>query len=178
MGDKHSSFFNIYSENPESCGLAIMTIGDKLVARALVWKLNSIKSNGDKLIDKPEYFMDRIYYTDDYQLVTMKNFAKEKGWSFRKSYDYDNKDLIIFNDKDYKVSMSVKVKKSNYDDTYPYMDTFSRYDHFSGLLWNDKIRRKGGHILVSTQGTFEPSISKRKMYINRFKDLFKNDNDN
>ena len=36
------------------------------------------------------------------------------------------------------------------------MDTFSRYDYVTGLLWNDmkKNKKTRGHILTSTQGEF------------------------
>lgn len=180
MANKPGKFFNIYAENPSSCNLLIMTVGDKLVARALVWKLNSIEGHdvrGDGGIDKnnrPEYFLDRVYSVEDYQVEKMRRFAIDKGWAIRAYNSGHNFNYITWKGKNYDdVSMSVKVKKSNYDDTYPYMDTFVRYDHFNGLLWNDEWRKKGGHILRSTQGEYTKSISKSRVYINKFKDFFK-----
>jgi hypothetical protein len=107
----------------------------------------------------------------------MRRFALDKNWAIRKWNSGHQYETIFWKDinKSYTVSMSVKVKKSNYDNTFPYMDTFIRYDHFNGLLWNDGKRRKGGHILQSTQGGYKESIPKRQVYINRFKDFFKRD---
>ena len=182
MAGKDGNFFNLYAENPNSCNLLIMTVGDKLVARALVWKLNSIKidkyESDDDGIDennKPEYFLDRVYSIEDYQVEKMRKFALDKNWAIRKWNSGHQYERIYWkdNNKSYSVSMSVKVNKSKYGDTFPYMDTFKRYDHFNGLLWNDENRRKGGHILQSTQGGYQESIPKRQVYINKFKDFFK-----
>jgi len=181
MANKPGKFFNIYAENPDTCSLVIMTIGDKLVARALLWKLNTIEGDGVNENNRPEYFLDRVYSVEDYQIEKIRRFALDKGWSIRKYNSGYERQYIYWgpvnNTHGYRVSMSVKVKKSNYDNTFPYMDTFLRYDHFNGMLWNDENRRKGGHILQSTQGSYQESIPKRQVYINRFKDFFKKNND-
>jgi hypothetical protein len=174
MANKPGKFFSIYAQNPNSCNLLIMTIGDKLVARALVWKLNSFNSLEIEDDIKPEYFLDRVYSNEDYQVEKMKRFASDKGWAIKTRNDGHSSETVTWKGKTYiDISMSVKVKKSNYDDTYPYMDTFMRYDHFSGLLWNDEKRKKGGHILRSTQGEYTKSIPRTKVYINKFKDFLK-----
>lgn len=185
MANKPGKYFNIYAENPDTCNLLIMTVDNKLVARALVWKLNSTKSadyadpSADGNINdnnRPEYFLDRVYSIEDYQVEKMRKFAIDKGWAVRKWNSGHQYESILWKNKNYDhVSMSVKVKKSNYGDTFPYMDTFVRYDHFNGLLWNDEKRRKGGHILHSTQGGYDKSISRSRVYINKFKDFFKKD---
>jgi len=109
----------------------------------------------------------------------MRRFAFDKNWAIKKYNTGHTYDVIYWGNtnKSYSVSISVKVKKSNYGDTFPYMDTFRRYDHFNGLLWNDEKRRKGGHILQSTQGGYQQSIPKRQVYINKFKDFFRKDRD-
>lgn len=173
MAGKPGKFFNIYSENPNSCSLLIMTVDGKLVSRGLVWKINSIKGDGIKDDNRPEYFLDRVYAIEDYQIEKMRKFAIDKGWAVRKYNSGYEISYISWGKHSYQVSMSVKVKKSDYGNTYPYMDTFKRYDHFNGLLWNDETRRKGGHILQSTIGDYKPSIPKRQVYINRFKDFFR-----
>ncbi len=180
MGGKDKSFFNLYSENKDTCSLLIMTVDGKLVARALVWKLNSIESKpGEKELSefdlKPVYFLDRVYSIEDYQVEKMRRFAIDKGWAIRKDSSVYSNDRIIWKGTTYEVDMSVKVKKSNYGNTFPYMDTFRRYNHFNGTLHNDDLKRKGGHILQSTQGGYDKSISRSKMYINRFKDFFSGD---
>ncbi len=176
MSGKDKSFFNLYSENPDTCNLLIMTVDGKLVARALVWKLNSIHSKtGTKELSefdlKPVYFLDRVYSNEDYQVEKMRRFAIDKGWAIRKDSNVYSNDRIIWKGITYEVDMSVKVKKSNYSNTFPYMDTFRRYNHFNGTLHNDDIKRKGGHILQSTQGGYDKSIGRGKWYINRFKDF-------
>lgn len=177
MADKPGYYFNIYAENPDTCRLVIMTIGDKLVARALLWKLNSIDGDGIDKNNKPDYFLDRVYSIEDYQIEKVKKYAISQGWAVRKYNRVFEKEFIEWATskstatQTYEVSMSVKVKKSEYKNSFPYMDTFIRYDHFNGLLWNDGDERKGGHILLSTAGGYRPSISRREVYINRFRDF-------
>lgn len=178
MSGKYGSFFNIYSENPDTCQLLIMTVGGELVARGLVWKLNSIKSIGEgKSIsqdNRPEYFLDRVYSVEDYQIQRLRKWASNKGWAIRKRNGSGLGDSIIWKGNDYNVEMSVKVKKSNYGKTFPYMDTFCRYDQRRGLLWNDIDWIKGGHILSSTSGGYTKSAPLPLVYLNKFKDFFKN----
>jgi len=170
MSGKDSRFFNIYSENPDSCRLLIMTIDGDLVSRALVWKLNSIKS--DTITGKkPEFFLDRVYSIEDYQVQKIRRYALDMGWSIKKS----NYEREIFWNGAYHtdVRMSVKVKKSNYGNVFPYMDTFSRYDRIRGLLWNDTDWSKGGKLLNSTRGTYTRGAPLPLVYINRFRDFFR-----
>ena len=145
-------FFNLYTKNPEVCRLLIMTDNDKLVSRALVWRINSIQ--GDDLKEKPEYFMDRIYYIKDHHRNSMEKYAADKGWACR-SID----DIISYKGESHMVKMSVKIKKETGEFTYdpfPYLDTFKRYDFKTGLLWNDRQRGKNvrGHLLTDTQGGY------------------------
>jgi hypothetical protein len=44
MRDKRDSFFEIYTKNPEVCRMLILKEDDKILGRALIWKLNSFKS--------------------------------------------------------------------------------------------------------------------------------------
>ena len=148
MADK--DFFDLYINNPDVCQMVIMKSGDKLVARALLWKLHSCEPSG------PEYFMDRVYFIRDYQLEQMTQYAESKGWSYKddnRSSDIRFKGNLIIEPK-----MVVKVKPKEYS-TYPYMDTFRRYDSKNGYLYNDSKMGKDikGHILSSTFGQHTPS---------------------
>lgn len=140
--------------------------------------MNSIKSIGEgKSIsqdNRPEYFLDRVYLVEDYQIERLRRWASNKGWAIRKENGSGSVDYIKWKGNDYKVEMSVKVKKSNYGKTFPYMDTFCRYDHRKGLLWNDYNWGKGGHILSSTIGGYTKSAPLPLVYLNKFKDFFKN----
>lgn len=135
MSGRYEKLFNIYSENPDSCNLLVMTIDDELVARALVWKIHTIKGKGIDKNNKPEFFLDRVYSVEDYQIYRVINWAKKIGWAVKRTNTSDPS-KITWNGQGYDVNMAVKIKKSNYGDLFPYMDTFSRYESENGLLWN------------------------------------------
>jgi hypothetical protein len=148
MVDKN--YFDLYTKNPESVNLLIMKSGNKIVARALVWKIHSCDPDLGFT-----YYMDRVYTNRDHQEKVMFSFAEKHGWAYRKSGGVYERD-IIYQGKEWPVvKMSTKIKKLKYE-SYPYMDTFSRYDYVTGLLWNDmeKNKKTRGHILTSTQGDF------------------------
>ena len=153
-------YFDIYTKNPEVCRLAILKNGDKLIARALVWKVES----DDKYPDLPKdvkYYMDRIYYTKDHYRNILKDYAKEQGWGI-----YDSFEVIDFNGKLISPTMRVKIKNIKYNQ-FPYMDTFRRYDYVKGYLYNDASSSKRGDLLWSTQGEARRN---QRTKIQRFKD--------
>jgi len=169
-----NNFFKLYTENPDTCQLLILLEGGKLVGRALVWKLKSaeiryiLPKKEVRKIPGVDYFMDRVYTSDDYLVNNFILYADKLGWA-RKPVNKTYTSKIIFKGQKFEdVSMSVKVKKLDYK-PYPYLDTFTRYNHFNGTLHNDEDFDKGGHILTSTQGDFKPSIPKSRYIINKFK---------
>lgn len=173
MKNMSKETFNIYVENPKSVKLLTLTLDGKLLGRALVWKLDSIKSIDEKKLGRigAEYFMDRVYYTDEYHLHKFIKYAKEKGWCYRYYNSFTHTDTIQFKDRKYdNIKMTVKIKPKNYL-RYPYMDTFARYDERSGTLYNDDNKSFGGHILRSTNGSYEQSIHRARAVINRFADF-------
>lgn len=182
-GEDKNKFFKLYTENPETCSLLILLEGEKLVGRALVWKLNEIKLSKDfygkmtddnqDFIEEAKYFMDRVYTSDDYLFHKFFDYSDKMGWARRTSQRAGEMYQMTYKGRSFNVYMSVKVKKLNYG-PYPYLDTFMRYNHFNGTLNNDDSRRKGGHILNSTQGSYRQSIDRKRYYINRFKDFFRN----
>lgn len=165
--------FNIYVENPESVKLLTLTADGMLLGRALVWKLDSIKSINERKLGRigAEYFMDRVYYTDSQHSHKFIKYAKEKGWCYRYYNSYRYPDIVRFKDRKYDgTKMKVKIKPKNYL-RYPYMDTFARYDERSGTLYNDDNKSLGGHILRNTDGSYERSIHRARAVINRFADF-------
>lgn len=50
MKNMSKETFNIYVENPDSVKLLILTLDGKLLGRALVWKIDSIKSTNERNI--------------------------------------------------------------------------------------------------------------------------------
>lgn len=163
----NKDFFDIYTQNPETVNLLIMKSGDKIVARALVWKLKDTKPQLGFT-----YYMDRIYTVKDHQEKVMMAFAEKQGWAYRTPGTSNwNKSLTYQGKKHQDVKMSVQIKKLKYE-KYPYMDTFSRYDYVTGLLWNDqdKNQKTRGHILTSTQGDFNKG--QERGLIRRWGDYF------
>jgi hypothetical protein len=163
MVDKN--FFDIYTQNPESVNLLIMKSGDKIVSRALVWKLKTTKPQLGFT-----YYMDRVYTNKDHQEKVMISFAEKQGWAYRVPGGVYERG-VMYQGKKHDVQMSVQIKKLKYE-KYPYMDTFSRYDYVTGELWNDmnKNQRTRGHILTSTQGDF--SKGQERGLIRRWGDYF------
>jgi len=163
MVDKN--FFDIYTQNPESVNLLIMKSGDKIVARALVWK---IKTSNPQL--GFTYYMDRVYTNKDHQEKVMIAFAEKQGWAYRVPGGVYERG-VMYQGKKHDIKMSVQIKKLKYE-KYPYMDTFSRYDYVTGELWNDmnKNQRTRGHILTSTQGDFSKGYDRG--LIRRWGDYF------
>lgn len=161
MVDK--DYLDIYTKNPETCSLVIMTQDNKLIARALLWKLKSSDLDGVK------YYMDRVYYRKDYYANKMFEYAELKGWCY-KDINYRHINDVIYKGSKFGINMSVKVKKLKYD-TFPYMDTFKRYDWATGILYNDQNYSKEyrGHILGSTSGGHEENTNRRKLFT-RLKD--------
>lgn len=171
MKNSPSHYFKIYKENKDIVRLVILTLNGRLLGRALVWKLNSLSPS--KI--GAEYYMDRIYTIDDYQVNKFINFAKENGWAYKLYPQSAGFYGIVYKDVTYdNVNMTVKVKPGNYGN-YPYMDTFSRYYDKKGILYNDDKKKLGGHILKSTQGSYEPSITRTRALINRFSDFLRRD---
>jgi hypothetical protein len=164
MIDKN--YFDIYTQNPESVNLLIMKSGDKIVARALVWKLKTVSPQLGFT-----YYMDRVYSVRDHQVKVMMAFAEKKGWACRVPGGVNERGVIYQGEKHDDVKMSVQIKKLKYE-KYPYMDTFSRYDYVTGELWNDmnKNKRTRGHILTSTQGYFSKGYDRG--LIRRWGDYF------
>jgi hypothetical protein len=133
-------FFQLYEENPEVCQLAIIQRDGKLIARALVWKVES--DNNDI-----SYFMDRPYAIMDHYVKVLTDWAQKRDMAiWNRGYGE-----VIFRGKRIDTSMKVKIKKLKYED-YPYLDTFRRYDYKKGYLHNDHSSRKRGYTLTSTVG--------------------------
>lgn len=141
--------FGIYTENPDVCKLLVLFEDNKVIGRALVWKLESIDKTD------AEYFMDRQYTIKDSDVIKFRNYAKEKGWAYKEFNSHSSFKGIIYDGVSYKVDMQVKVKVKDYD-TYPYMDTFRAYNRNTGILMNSEndLPGKGWYILDSTHGDY------------------------
>lgn len=160
MAGKNSSVFRIYEMNPEVCKMLILKEDDKILGRALVWKLKSIRHLG-KPIEGVEYFMDRQYTIKDSDVQKFRNYAKEQGWCYKSHNNHHSYSTVNIDGVDKNVGMTIKVKpfkgESDYDYVrYPYLDTFRRYDPRNGYLYNDSETDDNDeqYILDSTSGDY------------------------
>jgi hypothetical protein len=147
--------FDIYIDNPDVCKLLILVEDDKLVGRALVWKLESISTN--KKETAQNWFMDRQYTIKDSDSEKFKDYAREKGWYYKTYNNHHSLDSVIVDGEEKRAEMKVLVKSINYK-KYPYMDTFKRFDPNDGTLYNDDdmdADYEGQYILNDTSGGYE-----------------------
>jgi hypothetical protein len=126
---KCQKYFDIYTKNPEVCQMLILkNENNKLIARALIWKLVNEQT-----------YMDRVYTVNDSDTNIFKEYATEKGWS---TYYGRNND------------MKVQLKNEEYN-KFPYMDTFYSYNKSVNILVNDAVRESNDwYILQNTDGSY------------------------
>ena len=149
------NLFGIYTQNQDVCKMLILKEDDKIIGRALVWKLASIKHMRED-IEGVEYFMDRQYTIKESDVQKFRNYAKEKGWSYKSYNNHHSYSTVTINEEIKNVDMTVQVKDKDYN-RYPYMDTFRRYDVSNGILHNDDEQDKeyeGQYILEDTGGGY------------------------
>lgn len=153
---RKNGFFSIYVNNPEVCKMLILVEDDKLIGRAIVWKLNSIKSYG--VDPEPDvWFMDRQYSINDTYVEKFRNYAKEKGWYYKSYNNHHSLTTVTIKGEEKNCNMTVKVKPGKYNQ-YPYMDTFKRFNPEDGTLYNDEEQDsdyEGQFILADTGGGYE-----------------------
>ena len=155
-----TGLFKIYTENPDVCKMLILLEDDKLIGRALVWKLNSIKIYG-KDPAQDSWFMDRQYTIKDSDVEKFRNYAKEKVWIYKSSNNHHSFTNVTIEGEEKNATLEVQVKATNYG-RYPYMDTFRRYDPNEGILYNDDDEDEsyeGQYILNDTGGGYEEIAS-------------------
>ena len=136
-------YFGIYVQNPEVCQLLIKRSdfdSDKITSRALVWKLR----NGD-------YFMDRVYYSKDSEVLLYKEYAIREGWAYKKNQSTGSYNTMIGNGDVYTKSLEVQLEKWKFK-KYPYLDTIP-YLGDDGVLRTDR-RDSDCRELTQTDGTF------------------------
>lgn len=153
---RKSGLFKIYTENPDVCKMIILIEDDKLIGRALVWKLKSLEIYGK---DTPQdiWFMDRQYTIKDSDVEKFRNYAKEKGWIYKAYNNHHSFETVIIEGEEKRAKMTIEVKAKDYR-KYPYMDTFKRFDPSEGILYNDDNTDqdyKGQYILNETDGGYE-----------------------
>lgn len=120
-----NNFMKIYSSNPDKISMVILTDDNRLLARAILWKLD--ESTNDKKI-----FLDRIYYRydNDCKYVhdwVFENVAKGDESIFGSHLKFPGGQMIC------------KLKNVKFEN-YPYADTFF---YLYKRLVNDKLAGDG-----------------------------------
>jgi len=176
MNDRFN-WLTLYYNNPDTCRVAVLLENDKIVARALVWKIKSAYSFEHRNDIKPRkieipYLMDRVYSTDDYMVLKMTRWAEKQGWASKYYNNSTEKDVIHFNGQKMYCQLEVEANPPQ-DESFPYMDTFTRYDMKKRTLYNDSSNKKIGHILYSTSGSYSTKFYPKSRLLQRFKDFIR-----
>ena len=157
---KKRNIFGIYTENMDVCRMLILKEDDKILGRALIWKLESISSTDSRVnkneYNNIEYFMDRQYTNEESDVQKFRNYAKEQGWCYKSYNNHHSYSTVTINNEEKNVNMTIQVKDKDYN-RYPYMDTFRRYDVNEGILYNDEEQDRdyqGQYILEDTGGGY------------------------
>lgn len=158
MARVSARYFDIYTKNPEVCRLVILLEDDKLIGRALLWKVDDKESpDFSKEKEDFEYFMDRQYTIKDSDVIKFRNYADENGWAYKEINNHTNTNSATFKGETTNWDLSVELSNQDYE-YFPYMDTFKRYDPMKHILYNDRNDDEeciGHYILESTGGDYD-----------------------
>jgi hypothetical protein len=106
---------------------------DKIVARALLWNLSECNNKG--VTGK---FMDRIYFTRQYEKELFIEYAQENKWFYKKIQSDASNKIWNPNKEEFEECL-LKTKdtfKQNPTNEYPYMDTMKWFYVDRGFLAN------------------------------------------
>ena len=123
-----SSFFKIYTENPDVCQLLILKTedGKKIKGRAIVWNLTT----PDGIT-----YMDRQYTHNDSDVELFRQYAKSKGWYYKPNNNHMSSTSMVAPDGSEMRTSELRVKLESGDyGKYPYLDTLKWYTPDSGVL--------------------------------------------
>ena len=149
MKDEGKKFFELYTENPKKVNLLIyVNSDDKILGRALVWKLSESPCDA-------KYFMDRVYTNRDSDVIKFKKFAEDKGWLCKQRMNayIDKNVFFIYKGQEVLGEVRVKLDGDTSHDQYPFVDTMCFMDIERTYLSNLAIR--GGYYLHSVSGECE-----------------------
>jgi hypothetical protein len=155
--ERCKNYFDIYTKNPEVCKMVCLLDEDennqpKLRARALIWKIDSIKSW--KGTPKFEWFMDRQYAISDADVEYLKEWATREGYAYKTQNSFGGFTGVTFNDENFRINMTVQLKDERYR-FFPYVDTFRRFGTEDSKLYNDEDQDcEGDYLLNDTSGGY------------------------
>ena len=154
--ERCQSYLDIYVKNPDVCKMAVCLQGDKLVARALIWKVTT-KSKGEF-----EWFMDRRYYCIESYNQTLIDYAVENGWAYRATNTFVDVKNVIYKGEKFNCDMTVELDENISYKKYPYVDTFRRFYPETAILENEsEVKGSNFIILNDTSGSYISSQQDR-----------------
>jgi len=124
-----NDFINFFVGNSKICRLIILkNKEDKLLGRALLWKLSNNKK-----------FMDRIYTRFDEDVNIFIKLAMDHNWYYKSKQTFGNVPIVdSSNNEVKKMIMIIDNFESKNFKGYPYMDTFQFYNPKTKILTNDE----------------------------------------
>ena len=164
MRNKLSSYFEIYTKNPEVCKMVCLLQEDemgemKLRGRALLWKVDIIYPNSLDF----EWFMDRQYTIFDSEVETLRKWADEKGYAYKTYNSFGYMSTVTYKGETHRVQMEVNLGSFDYN-RFPYVDTFRRYDPQDHILFNDDNEDDEGFYLLNDTGGDYEETGNRNVY--------------
>jgi len=111
MTGSESKFVEIYANNPDKVAL-VKYYGD-IDARALLWST-----------DTGQRVLDRIYPNDGLHIDIIRQWATDRGYSYRASTSLPDESYITLSDEKL-YNVTLKMAENEY---MPYMDTFCFFD--------------------------------------------------
>lgn len=170
--DTCTDSIQFYAENPD-VKLIIMKKGkSKIVARALLWKIQY--SMGKEI--REGIFMDRVYYTKVYQKNLLVQYAKKQAWFYKKTQN-NSADTQIFDPTlnfshiwNFKTTETFKPSSTG---EYPYMDTLKWFYVDRNFLSNTlkyKENNEKVYFLEDTNGEYH--VEKQGQYVEYYDDYF------
>lgn len=147
MRNEGKKVFKLYTKNPDKVKLLIyVDDNDEIHGRAVVWKL-------DKSPCDAQYFMDRIYTNRTSDEIKFKNYAREKGWMYKKLVSYQLSTNVNFIYNGESVNGEIQVELNGNFNKYPFVDTLCFLNDSDDLVSN--IPSRGNTMLHSTDGDYE-----------------------
>ncbi len=149
--------FDLYTKNSNCRLLILKEDEDTITGRALVWKLDYLKVDGEKYEDI--FFLDRQYTNDESDVYKFRDYANENGWVIKARNSHSSFGPIIFKGVEHSGSEMCVTSPPNLS-RFPYVDTFKLYDPETGKMRNedpdecDKSEFSGFYDLSDTGGGY------------------------
>jgi len=118
--DSKNHYMKFYTEQPE-CSMVILTKGNKLHARAILWDIGDFK------------LMDRMYTEETYMEQNLIEWANENGYHHLANQSYGQTTFVNCEGQSYE-GPRMQIEPIRSFEHMPYMDTFKYYK--DGIIYN------------------------------------------